>query len=45
VRYKPSSASALLRRNLLIYGVGGIVTPFLGIWLVDLVVRFIPGIG
>jgi K+-transporting ATPase ATPase B chain len=45
VRYKPSSASALLRRNLLIYGVGGIVSPFLGIWLVDLVVRFIPGIG
>ncbi|GHF14153.1 potassium-transporting ATPase ATP-binding subunit [Amycolatopsis deserti] len=45
VRYQPSSASALLRRNLLIYGVGGIVTPFLGIWLVDLVVRFIPGIG
>ena len=45
VRYKPSSASALLRRNLLVYGVGGIVTPFVGIWLVDLVVRFIPGIG
>ncbi|GAB3564005.1 potassium-transporting ATPase subunit KdpB [Amycolatopsis endophytica] len=45
VRYKPASASALLRRNLLIYGVGGIATPFLGIWLVDLVVRFIPGIG
>ncbi|HVV13788.1 potassium-transporting ATPase subunit KdpB [Amycolatopsis sp.] len=45
VRYRPSSASALLRRNLLIYGVGGIVTPFLGIWLVDLVVRLIPGIG
>ncbi|WP_115944251.1 potassium-transporting ATPase subunit KdpB [Amycolatopsis thermalba] len=45
VRYQPSSASALLRRNLLIYGVGGIVTPFLGIWLVDLVVRVIPGIG
>ncbi|NIH84896.1 potassium-transporting ATPase subunit KdpB [Amycolatopsis granulosa] len=45
VRYRPSSASALLRRNLLIYGAGGIVTPFLGIWLVDLVVRVIPGIG
>ncbi|GAA3835002.1 potassium-transporting ATPase subunit KdpB [Amycolatopsis tucumanensis] len=45
VRYKPSSASALLRRNLLVYGVGGIATPFLGIWLIDLVVRFIPGIG
>ncbi|HKS44007.1 MAG TPA: potassium-transporting ATPase subunit KdpB [Amycolatopsis sp.] len=45
VRYKPSSASSLLRRNLLVYGVGGIITPFAGIWLVDLVVRFIPGIG
>ncbi|MBB5958118.1 K+-transporting ATPase ATPase B chain [Saccharothrix tamanrassetensis] len=45
VRYKPSSASALLRRNLLVYGLGGIVTPFVGIWLVDLLVRLIPGIG
>ena len=45
VRYRPSSASALLRRNLLIYGVGGIVTPFAGIWLIDLLVRLIPGIG
>ncbi|WP_236794118.1 potassium-transporting ATPase subunit KdpB [Amycolatopsis sp. GM8] len=43
VRYRPSTASALLRRNLLIYGVGGIITPFLGIWLVDLLVRLIPG--
>ncbi|WP_158850102.1 potassium-transporting ATPase subunit KdpB [Saccharothrix deserti] len=45
VRYKPSNASALLRRNLLIYGLGGIVTPFAGIWLIDLLVRLIPGIG
>ncbi|GAB2859902.1 potassium-transporting ATPase subunit KdpB [Lentzea nigeriaca] len=45
VRYRPSSASALLRRNLLIYGLGGIVTPFAGIWLIDLLVRLIPGIG
>ncbi|HET6504964.1 MAG TPA: potassium-transporting ATPase subunit KdpB [Amycolatopsis sp.] len=45
VRYKPSGASALLRRNLLVYGLGGIITPFAGIWLIDLVVRFIPGIG
>jgi potassium-transporting ATPase ATP-binding subunit len=43
VRYRPSTASSLLRRNLLIYGVGGVVTPFAGIWLVDLVVRLIPG--
>ncbi|QUQ71463.1 potassium-transporting ATPase subunit KdpB [Kutzneria sp. CA-103260] len=45
VRYRPSSASSLLRRNLLIYGVGGIITPFIGIWLIDLVIRLIPGIG
>jgi K+-transporting ATPase ATPase B chain len=45
VRYKPASASALLRRNLLVYGLGGIVSPFLGIWLIDLLVRLIPGIG
>jgi K+-transporting ATPase ATPase B chain len=43
VRYRPSSARSLLRRNLLIYGVGGILTPFIGIWLVDLLVRLIPG--
>ncbi len=34
-RYRPVSASALLRRNLLIYGFGGVVAPFPGIWLVD----------
>ncbi|HWE89589.1 MAG TPA: potassium-transporting ATPase subunit KdpB [Pseudonocardiaceae bacterium] len=44
VRYKPASANRMLRRNLLVYGVGGIVTPFVGIWLIDLVVRFFPGI-
>ncbi|MFF2110853.1 potassium-transporting ATPase subunit KdpB [Rhodococcus koreensis] len=45
VRYRPSSASKLLGRNLLIYGLGGVITPFAGIWLIDLVVRLIPGIG
>lgn len=45
VRYRPSSASRLLGRNLLVYGVGGVITPFVGIWLIDLVVRFIPGMG
>jgi potassium-transporting ATPase ATP-binding subunit len=45
VRYRPSSASAMLRRNIWIYGLGGIVLPFLGIKLVDLVIQFIPGIG
>ncbi|MFP5022929.1 potassium-transporting ATPase subunit KdpB [Pseudonocardia phyllosphaerae] len=44
VRYRPSSAASLLRRNLLIYGLGGVVTPFVGIFLIDLVVRLIPGI-
>ena len=45
VRYRPSSAtSALLRRNLWIYGLGGVIVPFLGIKLIDLLVQFIPGI-
>lgn len=38
VKYKPIGASALLRRNLLIYGLGGILVPFVGIKLIDLVV-------
>jgi len=38
VDYKPIGASALLRRNLLLYGVGGVVAPFIGIKLIDLVV-------
>lgn len=38
VAYKPIGASALLRRNLLIYGVGGLIAPFLGIKLIDLFV-------
>ena len=41
VAYKPIGASALLRRNLLIYGVGGIIAPFVGIKLIDLVVSMI----
>ncbi len=44
VRYRPSSAAVLLRRNLLVYGVGGLVAPFVGIKLVDLVVSLIPGL-
>jgi potassium-transporting ATPase ATP-binding subunit len=35
VSYKPMSAAALLRRNLLIYGLGGLVVPFPGIWIID----------
>jgi potassium-transporting ATPase ATP-binding subunit len=38
VQYKPIGASALLRRNLLIYGIGGVIAPFVGIKLIDLVV-------
>jgi K+-transporting ATPase ATPase B chain len=45
VRYRPSSASAMLRRNLYVYGLGGLVLPFVGIKLVDLLVQLIPGIG
>jgi K+-transporting ATPase ATPase B chain len=36
VRYRPVGAEALLRRNLLIYGLGGIIVPFVGIKLIDL---------
>jgi K+-transporting ATPase ATPase B chain len=36
VEYKPIGASALLRRNLLIYGLGGIIIPFIGIKLIDM---------
>jgi potassium-transporting ATPase ATP-binding subunit len=35
VKYRPEGASALLRRNLLIYGVGGVIAPFPGIWVID----------
>jgi K+-transporting ATPase ATPase B chain len=39
VRFRPLSAAALLKRNLLVYGVGGLIAPFPGIKLVDLVVN------
>ncbi len=45
VKYRPGSASALLTRNLLVYGVGGLIAPFVGIKLVDLLVSLIPGLG
>jgi potassium-transporting ATPase ATP-binding subunit len=45
VRYRPSSASVMLRRNLWIYGLGGLILPFVGIKLIDLLVALIPGIG
>src|SRR6202022_2820046 len=41
VRYVPQSAASVLRRNLLIYGIGGIIIPFPGIKLIDLAVNAI----
>jgi K+-transporting ATPase ATPase B chain len=43
VRYRPIGASSLLRRNLLIYGLGGLVAPFIGIKLIDLIVHNLLG--
>ncbi|MFJ8470612.1 potassium-transporting ATPase subunit KdpB [Kitasatospora sp. NPDC094011] len=45
VKYRPSDASSLLRRNIGIYGFGGLVVPFVGIKLIDLIVQFIPGLS
>ncbi|MEU4269787.1 potassium-transporting ATPase subunit KdpB [Streptomyces sp. NPDC026092] len=45
VRYRPSSAHDLLKRNLTVYGLGGLVLPFLGIKVIDLLVSTIPGLG
>jgi K+-transporting ATPase ATPase B chain len=45
VRYRPSSAAAMLRRNLLIYGLGGVIVPFIGIKIIDLIIMNIPGIS
>ena len=43
VRYRPASAQSMLRRNLLIYGVGGLIIPFIGIKVIDLIIMNIPG--
>ncbi|MCX5208153.1 potassium-transporting ATPase subunit KdpB [Kitasatospora sp. NBC_00240] len=45
VKYRPSDAGSLLRRNLGIYGFGGLVVPFVGIKAIDLIVQFIPGLS
>ncbi|MFF8950913.1 potassium-transporting ATPase subunit KdpB [Streptomyces sp. NPDC014940] len=45
VRYRPVGADRMLRRNLAVYGVGGLVAPFIGIKLIDLLISLIPGIG
>ena len=38
ISYRPEGAAALLRRNLLIYGVGGVIVPFIGIKVIDVVI-------
>jgi K+-transporting ATPase ATPase B chain len=43
VRFRPIGASALLRRNLLIYGLGGLIAPFVGIKLLDLLIHNVLG--
>ncbi|MEV0277535.1 potassium-transporting ATPase subunit KdpB [Streptomyces sp. NPDC050610] len=45
VRYRPMSADSMLRRNLGLYGLGGLVAPFIGIKIIDLLISLIPGIG
>lgn len=45
VRYRPTSADRMLRRNLAVYGIGGLVAPFAGIKIIDLLLSLIPGIG
>ncbi|MET7617956.1 potassium-transporting ATPase subunit KdpB [Streptomyces sp. NPDC005408] len=45
VQYRPTSADKMLRRNLGIYGLGGLIAPFIGIKLIDLLISLIPGIG
>ncbi|MGD0855884.1 MAG: potassium-transporting ATPase subunit B, partial [Dehalococcoidia bacterium] len=44
VTYRPSSAGSLLLRNIMIYGVGGVIVPFVGIKLIDLLVAPIIGL-
>jgi K+-transporting ATPase ATPase B chain len=45
VKYRPVGADALLRRNLLIWGLGGVIVPFLGIKAIDMVLALLPGVG
>jgi K+-transporting ATPase ATPase B chain len=39
VRYRPAPAAVILRRNLLVYGVGGLIVPFIGIKVIDLILN------
>ncbi|MDI3422159.1 potassium-transporting ATPase subunit KdpB [Streptomyces luteolus] len=45
VRYRPMSADRMLRRNLGVYGLGGLVAPFIGIKIIDMLLSLLPGIG
>ncbi|WP_418955495.1 potassium-transporting ATPase subunit KdpB [Streptomyces tritici] len=45
VRYRPSSADKMLRRNLGVYGLGGLIAPFIGIKLIDLLLSLVPGLS
>ncbi|MER5503408.1 MULTISPECIES: potassium-transporting ATPase subunit KdpB [unclassified Streptomyces] len=45
VRYRPSGADSMLRRNLGIYGLGGLVAPFIGIKIIDMVISLVPGLN
>ncbi|MGO4630793.1 potassium-transporting ATPase subunit KdpB [Streptomyces sp. 2RAF24] len=45
VRYRPTSADRMLRRNLGLYGLGGLIAPFIGIKIIDVLLSLIPGIG
>ncbi|MFG3407122.1 potassium-transporting ATPase subunit KdpB [Streptomyces sp. NPDC048142] len=45
VRYRPAGADRMLRRNLAVYGLGGLIAPFIGIKIIDLLISLIPGIG
>ncbi|MFE4213790.1 potassium-transporting ATPase subunit KdpB [Streptomyces sp. NPDC056844] len=44
VRYRPAGADRMLRRNLTVYGIGGLVAPFIGIKLIDLALSLVPGL-
>ncbi|PNG19720.1 potassium-transporting ATPase subunit KdpB [Streptomyces cahuitamycinicus] len=45
VQYRPMSADRMLRRNLGFYGLGGLIVPFIGIKIIDVLISLIPGIG
>ena len=45
VKYRPVGADALLRRNLFIWGLGGVIVPFIGIKAIDMVLTLLPGMS